>query len=308
MKRLFLFVFILSCFSFTFCAQAQEVKTVEGEYIFHYGSDVSRRDARNYAFEQAKLNAIQNAFPGTITAESNTLTIANGTEGSFSKFMQTSESEVKGEWLGEVGEPEYTSLSYDEEHDLDGIKCRVKGKVRELTWTKPQFTWTLMRNHIEAASATAEFVSGDDIYMDFTAPCNGFLVVCCMDGASGEVNCMVPHPDEPGGVYEVKGGKRYVFFSERHDNQDHMLPTQELQPIAESPMDYMQFFVIFSPQRFTRPAATSGGFVEIDGHKYQQVPIISADVFNKWLLKQRIRDTQLQCEKKLISLRKKTQF
>ncbi len=288
--------------------RAQEGMMVTAEYRYLFGSDIPRSLARETAYERAKLEAIQKAFPGTITAVSGSLIINSDGEGSSTSFYSISESELKGEYLGDVLEPKYEFLPYDEEHDMDGVVCRVTGMVREIAWSKPQFEWQLMRNHVAERDATTDFVEGDDLYLSFTAPCNGYLAVYCVDGTAAVAQCLIPSEEQPEGIYKVKGGRRYVFFSPEHDNQDNMLPPLHdgISLYCDAAMERMQFYVLFSPNKFTRATAvTPIDKQKVGGSFFNLPPELPYKTFQKWLLGLRTRDKQLQCEKKIIQVSKR---
>ena len=293
---------------FVVMAKAQEMRTASGEYTLRFTSEMSRGEARALAYERAKLDAILSVFPGTINATTNSLSVSNTSTGSATNFYSISASEVKGEWLGDVLEPKYEYLPYDEKNDLDGITCKVTGRVREINWSRPEFQWTLMRNHPTERDAAEEFVEGDDLFLSFTAPCNGYLAVYNVDGTGAEAQCLIPSSEQPEGIYKVKSGKRYVFFAKDIDNQDNMIPPYPdgISLYCDETIEHFQFYVIFSPNKFTRAVAIAPSEKKKFRNAFFELPPeLPNTAFQKWLLDLRTHDRSLQCEKKIISVSKR---
>ena len=300
MKSLFTLFFL----SLSFCAMAQKEKTEEGTYTYTYSSDITPKAARLVAQERAKLAAIQEAFPGTITAQQHSHIISEGSQGSSNHFYSSGVSEVKGEWLADVREPQFTDPVYSSQNDLWSITCTVKGRIRELTWNKPEFSWQLMRNHIEDASETDEFQDNDDLFMTFQAPCDGYLCVYLSD-ERGMAQCLVPNDEDPNGIFRVKGNRRYVFFSDKHRPDDDQMATVELMMVAGSDIEYDQFYVFFSPNPFRKAQNSERQTQTIGGREVTLPGEVPYEKFQKWQLNQLSKDKELQREKKIISIRRK---
>lgn len=289
---------------FPFCATAQKEKSVKGTYTYTYSSDVTPKQARVVAEERAKVAAIREAFPGTITAENNSVIVNDGGSGSSTRFYSSGVSEVKGEWLADTHEPKFTDPSFDSAADLWSVTCTVEGRVRELTWNKPAFQWKLMRNHVEDASETSEFQENDDLFMSFQAPCDGYLCVYISD-ERGMAQCLVPNDQDPQGFYSVKGGQRYVFFSPNHRPNDGQMATEELYMVPGSDLEYDQFYVFFSPNKFIKAANSERQTLNINGTERIMPGEVPYADFQRWQLKLQTRDKELQREKKIISISRK---
>lgn len=297
-------LFTMLLLGLSFCAMAQKEKTVEASYTYTYSSDISAKQARLVAQERAQVAAIQEAFPGTITAEQHSVTVNDGERGSSSSFYSSGVSEVKGEWLGDVREPQFSDPAFNSQNDLWSVTCTVKGRVREITWSKPSFKWQLMRNHVEDASETSEFQENDDLFMSFQAPCDGYLCVYLSD-ERGMAQCLVPNDQDPQGFYRIKGGQRYVFFSDHHRTDDGQMPTEELYLVPGSDLEYDQFYVFFSPNTFHKATNGERQTVAVDGREHLMPGEIPYAEFQRWQLKLLSKDKDLQREKKIISIRRK---
>ena len=102
MKRLFWLISILVSLS----ASAQDVQTVEAEYVYEVPEDVSLAAAKQTALEKAKIRVIAETY-GTVVSESNTVRMANRNGISSVDFLSIGGSDVKGEWIETIGQPEY---------------------------------------------------------------------------------------------------------------------------------------------------------------------------------------------------------
>ena len=102
MKRLFWLISILVSLS----ASAQDVQTVEAEYVYEVPEDVSLAVAKQTALEKAKIRVIAETY-GTVVSESNTVRMANRNGISSVDFLSIGGSDVKGEWIETIGQPEY---------------------------------------------------------------------------------------------------------------------------------------------------------------------------------------------------------
>ena len=109
---------------------------------------------------------------------------------------------------------------------------------------------------------------------------------------------LLPYPVQPDGAYFIKADTTYTFFSEPDAEtsvQDCMI---ELLLGCESDHDFNQFYIIFSPNRFTR--ANDHKTADVD---YRQLPP-STDYasFQKWLSRNRRRDKDMFVEKIVVAV------
>ena len=121
---------------------SQRVRNVHGEYTFYAEGNQSTNEAKRLALEGARLQAIAAEF-GTVVTQSTVQeeSLSDGSEHSY--FSQLSASEVKGEWLEDSGDPEY-DISFIQ--GMLVVKCRVRGRARELSNEAADFSATILRN------------------------------------------------------------------------------------------------------------------------------------------------------------------
>ena len=240
---------ILFLASLTIPAFTQKVKTIVGEYTYVAPENVSPSDAKNYALNQAKLTAIADEF-GTIIAQTNLTHIEASGEHSKQRFSSYGSSDVKGEWIETIGEPEY-KVSYEQNQLV--VFCHVKGKARELLSSKADVLVKVLRNGTEDRFESYEFKNGDELYLSFQAPVNGFLAVYLVDG-SQLVQCLLPYSGQQDGIYQTKANKHYILFSEKAAPKE---PVDEYVMAAENAVENNQIYVIFSPNQFFKAVDTA---------------------------------------------------
>ena len=156
MKRLPSLLFTSALLFSPVLAFAQKERTAEAEVSFTYPSDITLREAKRRAAEEAKAEAILSVFPGTIEAVNNSFHVTSS-EGLYSnRFQTTGISEFRGIWMRDIEKPTFAGPVCDDDGELCTIRCRVKGKVQEIKWNKPEFEWALMRNHVEEEALASE--------------------------------------------------------------------------------------------------------------------------------------------------------
>ena len=271
---------------------AQDVIPVQGTFVYYAEEWQSIVDSKSSALEGARIEALRRAFGTSVsqrTVQSDTW--ADGKESSF--FSQMSDSEVKGEWIEDVGEPVYDVSIVD---GMMVVKCSVRGKARSFSNEAVDFEATILRNGIEERFADADFKAGDDIYLRFRAPIDGFVAVYLVD-ESLTANCLLPYKKDTDGQYQVKGGKDYVFFSEKM-----ALPGEAVDEYSlwcNGLREQNQVYVIFSPEPFTK--ATDYQYFNESIELTRQLPYKD---FSRWLGARRRRDARMNVKIIQISITK----
>lgn len=277
MKHILLLLSIL----FTLPVFSQKMKTVEGEYTYHAPENVTLEEAKRTALDRAKIQALADAF-GTIVSQTNATHVQNRNGKSDIDFLSIGGSEVKGEWIETVGEPQY-DISY--EQGMLVVKVSVKGKAREIVSTQIDIKAKVLRNGTEDKFESDEFRDGDDLYLSFVSPVSGYLAVYLID-AEQKAYCLLPYRSQTDGIYKVEANRRYLFFNIKE------APMQERQYVDEYVMtcsrssEYNQIYVIFSPQPFAKAA---------DNASAETLPReLKFDELQKWLVKRKKTNHTLQ--------------
>ena len=265
---------------FTSAAFAQKVKTVEAEYTYHAPENVTLEQARRTALERAKIQAIADEF-GTIVSQSNATRIENRDGISQTDFLSIGGSEVKGEWIETLSE-EFNNPVF--EGGMITIKCRVKGKAREIVTAQIDFKAKILRNGVDDKFEDDNFRSGDDLYLSFQSPVKGCLAVYLVD-ADRQAFCLLPYRNQTDGVYPVTANQPYLFFNERLAPQTERSYVDEYNMTCERSSEHNQIYIIFSPNQFVKA---------VDNNNNEALPRqLSYEDFNQWLVKCRKHDKDM---------------
>ena len=272
-------------------AVAQKTRKVTAEYTYYVPENVPLAEAKRTALQRAQLQAIADAF-GTIIARSNSSTVKNENGRSEVKVQALGTSEVKGEWLHTDGEPEY-EVSYEEGMLI--VTARVKGIIREIVNAPVDFQAKILRNGTEDKFEEEEFRDGDDLYLSFRSPTDGFLTVYLVD-ATETAYCLLPYRNDTSGRVAVKGNGHYVFFSTAEAPAEKRAMVDEYTMTCEKTSEINQIYIIFSPQLFTKAVDRNG--------KKLQPRQLSCEEFQQWLFNCRKQDAEMRVEVKNILIRK----
>lgn len=271
---------------------AQKVEKVTATYTYYAPENVSLEVARETALERAKIQAIADEF-GTIVSETTSSVIKNTDGKSSVDFLSLGSSEVKGEWIETIDEPEY-SISY--EQGMLAVQVSVKGRIREIVSAPIDFVAKVLCNGTEDKFERSDFRNGDDLYLSFLSPVDGYLAVYLLDDDKNAF-CILPYQSQPTNIYHINAGKRYILFSQKHA----LLPSEssyidEYVMTADKAVERNQIYVIFSTKSFTKAAdySSSGNLPrQLDyGH------------FQEWLAACQKSDYKMKVQKTLITIKK----
>lgn len=283
MYRISLFVLFLFL---VFPCFAQKVKTVIGEVLYYAPENLTIEQAKNVALQRAQIKALADEFGTIVSLNTSTIiTTANGE--SSMNYSSLSNSDVKGEWIETLGDPEY-KISYEE--GVLVISCRVKGKAREISNSQIDLELKLLRNGIGEKCEDDNFKDKDFLYMYFKTPVKGYIAVYFID-ASKNTYCILPYRADSDGKVELEANKEYIFFnSEKSEPLYHKSEVDEYELTCDGEDEINYVYVIFSPNSFTKAADKAS---EVDGE--QELPrFLSFDKFEKWLGKTRLYDKDMQ--------------
>lgn len=276
---------------------SQKIKTVEGEYLYHAPENVTIEQAKRTAVERAKIQALADEF-GTIVSQSSTTSIANINGQSSTNVLVLSGSDVKGEWIEDLGEPK-VQVNY--EGDMLVVTAKVKGKAREILSAGVDFTSKILRNGKEDKFESDDFKNGDDLYLAFQTPAKGYLAVYLVD-AENMAYCLLPYRNQTDGIYPVNANQRYLFFCPEEAPEGERALVDEYALTCERQMEYNYIYVIFSRNQFTK-ANDAASNKQIDG--YAGAPReLSYEDFQKWLGKCMKHDAEMNMKKIPITIKK----
>ena len=260
------------------------VYEVEGTYTYYASSSDSRDKARRIALDEARNEALKSKF-GTIVQHNTmqTSTIKESRESTH--FLALSSTESKGEWLADVGEPSFT-FDIDPKDGTLIVTCKVTGRARAITNEASNFNATVLRNGTDMRNADTSFKSGDQMYLDFSAPSRGYVTVFLAD-ESGQVFQMLPYPGSHIEEVKVNRNVQYKFFDPA--SGEDFGQVQEMLLQAPDGEEFNQIYVLFSPNVYSLPA------MHLNPDNIP--PSMNQEEFSNWLLKVRRADPKLGVSK-----------
>lgn len=278
------------------CAQRTEKWC--GEYTYYGSLSETPEFAKRRALEKLQIKAAEEVFGLSVTQTN--ITHANVNNGSSSiDFTSIGGSDVNGEWIETIGEPEY---DVSIEKDFLVVTVKACGRVREIVSAPVDFKALLLRNGTDDKYQDSDFRDGDDLYLSFQSPVSGYLAVYLLDD-DGEAYCLLPYSNMQDGIFHIEANKRYVHFSEKEAPVD--LPSafvEELYLTCDKPLEHNEVYIVFSPNKFIKVTDKVGGLDEetrqilprhLDNHK-----------FHSWLAKCRKRDKEMRVDKRIITITK----
>ena len=279
------------CIVFSICCFSQKIKTVDGEYTYVVPENVNLDKAKYIALERLKIQLIEEEFGATVSQSNSTL-VKNSNGKSDVDFVSIGGSEVNGEWIETIGTPRY-NIYY--ENDMLVVSVKAKGRIREIMSTAVDVKSLVLRNGIEDRFESDTFKSGDDLYISFQSPTNGYLVVYLVD-TEQLAFCLLPYQNMKEGFFNVEANKRYVLFSTQTAASEQKPYVDEYTMTCTHDQEINQLYVIFSTSPFVKA---------IDDKLEKELPReLSNEDFQKWLAKYRTRDTNMVVKKKTITIRK----
>jgi len=303
-------IFFLICFVWQFSplsAQKPRFQTVEGVAQVEFPAFKSRLEVEQEAFDKALVNALEKAF-GTAIIQGNS---------TYMKNIQTSEkvetstvfnmianTYVKGEVL-EVLKKEFTEIEGEmeiggEKKSVKELRCKVKVKARELTETMTTCK-TFPLDCPDKRCYTTEFSIEDPLYLYFSSPSDGYLSVFLDDGQVAQ--CLLPYmrlPENYKNGVPVTANKEYIFFSpdEKQTYFESKTYTDSYELYTDKLHEQNRLFILFSPTPLEAPFLKAGMNMEslsaFEKDKGYQVPrAMESEKFQDWLIKSRLRKTDL---------------
>ena len=268
-------------------------ETLTHTYVYKASPSESLEQAKRNAVNYAKVDALRNRYGSVLSGASATSLISknNITE---SKFVSIGdEGEVNGEWIGDLEEPK---ISTELKEDVFFVTVTVKGKTREITNNPIGFEAKILRNTPDVAFESSEFVAGNDVFVHFTSPVDGFLAIYLMDGET--VSCLLPYMADNDGMYPIEHGKDYVFFSRKkfNEGEDPNVIDEYVLTVDGGHQDLNQFYFIFSPNEFTK--AEDKIRKTDDGTMFPRY--LSWENFQKWIMRTRNKDRKMSVQTKFV--------
>lgn len=260
---------------------AQRVAKVTAEYIYHSPENTTIEQAKLTALYQAKLQAIADEF-GTIVSQNNTIFVKEGNDNSNTDFQSLGETNVKGEWIETIDEPEYT-IKYAENHLI--VKVKVTGKIREILASQIDLIVQILCNCTDSQCERTDFMNGDDLFLRFQSPVDGFLAVYLIDANAQTAYCLLPYQTSNKSIQSIRKDTSYIFFSKEHVPKEIRSSIDEYVMTCLEGQERNDLYIIFSTNSFVKAnSVTSKELIPRN---------LNWKDFNKWLARLRNRDKEM---------------
>jgi hypothetical protein len=176
---------------------------------------------------------------------------------------------------------------YDIRYD-DGIlvvSVEVSGRIREIIKAGIDYVAKVLRNGTEEKYVSSEFFNGDDMYLYFKSPIDGFLNVYLLDEAAQEVYCLLPYKQSGEGSYRIEHDRPYIFFSAKDELSNPEI-VDEYVMTCNGKVEFNDILILFSPNPFTKANSdeTASDYLPRQ---------LSYEMFQRWIAKTKKRDIEL---------------
>lgn len=288
-KSILLTLFIV----FPVMAFAQRERNVSGEYTYYLPSNVTIEQAKITAEQRAKIAALIKEFNQTVYLNDMSV-VSNLGMNELDIFYSFGITETRGEWISDRKPTEFKT---DVEDGELFVKATVWGIAREVVAAKTMIDTKVLCNGIEPKFENNVFKDGDDLYLYFRSPADGWLCAFLIDRISNDVYCLLPYRNSPEGAVRIKHDKEYVFFK-ADLNQTGGNIVDEYTMTCENSGEFNEIQVVFSPNQFSKPV---GGESDLG----DQPLTYNLEMWNNWLSKCQTKDKDMVVEKRIIRIDKK---
>jgi len=287
-KRLISFFFAFGMFV---VASAQKPIKVCGEYSYYAPENVTLAQAKQVALQRARVAGLIQEFNETVY-QSNTTIITNRNGETTNEFYSFGGSDIRGEWIEDTEPPKY-EIFYDQEMLV--VKAVVCGKAREITSSGIFIEAKVLRNGLEPKFESDHFNSGDDMYLYFRAPVDGYVNAYLLDRGSQMVYCLLPYRNSTEGAVQVHRDQEYVFFYQDRKLKDWQY-IDEYRLTAEAAEEWNEVYVVFSPNTFAKAITNNSNELAPRELTFKD--------FSTWLTRCQTKDAEMMVIKHLIEIKK----
>lgn len=254
----FAFIWIITLLSME-SVLAQNIRNASGTALFKLEEDMSMDDLKDKLRHHAIINAIEREY-GTYVTQESFVDVDDGN----TQFRIFGKSIIQGEWLKTTQEDFKEEMRKTKDngrnrHEL-WMSLKIEGKVRELSQPDIEFDY-FTSNCKKDACKTGIFQNGDPMYLHFNTPVKGFLSVYVLENE--DAFRLLPYQNMSSkyiNAVPVAADKEYVFFSPDGENEYYedfsRYLTDELIMLTDDEEEYVDLYLIFSPEEFAKPSLT----------------------------------------------------
>ncbi|NJK86584.1 MAG: hypothetical protein HC906_12065 [Bacteroidales bacterium] len=183
------------------------------------------------------------------------------------------------------------------------MTCKVTGIAREIESAKVQFLAETLYGTDPKINKSESFNAGESGYVFFKSAEPGYLIIFYDDMKT--VQRCLPYNAMNETALKIEANKEYIFFSQQHaDYMADKTQVDEIEYFTDVPIDYNQYYLVFSPEPFKGYLLNSPENME---NGYSTFRSMEREKFHKWLQENRIRNKDLQVKIIGVSI-KKTEF
>ena len=286
MKKTIALIFLFCCW-LSPDVMAQRTALVHGVYVYEVNDNdnITLRDAKRKCIELAKAKAIKDEFGEMITSDVIDSNVETNGESTSSYFWENTVAMAKGDWLRDTQDPEI-KVEY-----INGklvFTAEVWGEIGEIIQAKTELECVVQKDDAGKKVPTAQYNSGERIYMKFRAPADGYLAIYLIVG-DDEASCLLPYPKDSDGRFPISGGKNYNLFDKEQDQAAVNYKLTTKRPIEDN-----QLVIIYSPNPFVKCNDVS--------RDPRHPNSINTHDFQKWLLRCQRQDRDMVVEKKYVRI------
>lgn len=287
-------------------ALAQTEVNATGEYSFRIEPNQTLTQAKDFALEQAKIIAIENAF-GRIISNGNSTYLQNSANNNQvqtkSSFSFISESFVKGEWIKDNNKPVFI---FEIINDEQWLKVKVDGLIREIENDPIGFEFHTL-NCPKLNCKTELYKDEQDFYVYFKSPENGYLAIYLDDPNLSETSRILPYQDSRlyEGSVKVNRDTDYLLFTKSNDLLKEIGAVDELKfKLAKSnESEQYKLYVLFSKEPFSNPLLNDNKKMVTEKNAELLLPkSLPSKQFQRWLQKFRINRKKIQVDRRYLYL------
>lgn len=269
---------------------ADDTKVIKGKYTYYVDEkdNITFAEARNNAIEYARREGLKEVFGAYLSSDVVTHMKVSADGSTHNTLWDLSQETVKGEWLGDIDAPS-VDISYDKATHTFAYTVEIHGKGKELVGNKTPIEWHVLCDGTDAKNASEVFPSKSRLYVDFKSPVSGYVAIYLLS-EDEEANCLLPYRSSETGIYEVKAGKRYVFFDKDADAQADRYSLS-----TNKELENNVIYLIFSPNSFTKC-----NDVSTDPNRPSQLKVKD---FEKWRMGMMQKDSKMVAERRWIKIK-----
>jgi hypothetical protein len=261
MKSITLILILFFSYGISF-AQRSKIITTSGTAQIKLEQNMSKEEVFIKVEQLAIIDAITNAF-GTYVEQEANITVESGK----SRFDIIGTTKVKGEWVETLDlkmNEGFREIKSERGNQQElWITCIIKGKAKEATQKANIEVYTLSYSNV--ASKSTVFKSGDNMYLYFKSPVDGYLSIYLDDGKN--IFKILPYQDmDSESCLKVSADKEYIFFSKINEHNYFRNSIDELEVFTPLKSELNKLHILFSEKKYFKPRLTDareleGGYV-----------------------------------------------